>query len=90
MLQIAPSLVTTVNREYFTEVGKKGVPSMNPLSLEYRDWWKTQRDRCLHGYWVGGVWMPGRLYFYVNFWNIELNKNGALRKSKGIAMLRIS
>lgn len=69
------------------------------------NWWYTQRDRCLNGYWVddaiekGGdaiidgrdaiwhgddcylvdydhwiynrrVWIPGRFYFYLNFWPI--------------------
>ena len=25
-----------------------------------------EKKRCIEGYWVGGVWMPGNLYFYVN------------------------
>lgn len=77
-----------VNREYFIEVARKGVPKMHPLSLEYRQWWKEQLHRCKYGYRVGGVYMPGRLYFYVNFWNIELNKGNSKRKSIGIPELR--
>lgn len=38
-----------------------------PGSLQYIDFWKEQLHRCVHGYTVGGVWIPGVYYFYLNF-----------------------
>lgn len=60
-----------VNNELFIE---KEIPKLNPLSYEYQDYWREQKRRCIEGYWVGGKWMPGNLYFYVNFATILLNK----------------
>ena len=77
-----------INPSYFNEVGRKGVPKMSPYSAEYRLWWKEQKGRCMDGYSVGGKFMPGRLYFYVNFWNIELSDQSTGRKKMGIAWLR--
>ncbi len=77
-----------VNTDYFLEVAKKGIPKMSPVSKEYRDWWKEQRRRCVEGYVVGGVWMPGRLYWHLNFWYIEQNPSGNQRKAKGLPTLR--
>lgn len=37
---------------------------------KYRDWWHEQRRRCIQGYEVGGVKIPGTLYCYLNFWRI--------------------
>lgn len=51
------------------------IPKLNPLSLEYREYWKEQARRCIQGHWVGGKWMSGNLYFYINFWHILLNKS---------------
>ena len=37
-------------------------------SLEYSQFWRTQKDRILNGYKPnGGVWIPGNYYFYLNF-----------------------
>ena len=47
------------------------------------------RDRCIEGYWVGGVWMPGNLYFYINYWTILLNKTAHSKtKTPGKPFLR--
>jgi len=48
---------------------------MNPLSREYKIWWKTEKRKCIEGYWSSGKWMPGLIYFYINFWKIQLNKD---------------
>jgi len=61
-----------INDSLFLE---KEVPEHHPLSLEYRTYWKEQKKRCIEGYWIGGKWMPGNLYFYINFWHILLNKS---------------
>lgn len=41
-------------------------------------WWYEQKQRCLNGYTVKNatdtnldVWIPGRYYFYLNFWPIR-------------------
>jgi hypothetical protein len=34
---------------------------------KYRDFWDEQFDRCINGYDTGGIHIPGRYYFYINF-----------------------
>jgi len=41
-------------------------------------WWEKQHKRCMEGYIVKNatnfgedVWIPGRMYFYLNFWPIK-------------------
>lgn len=34
---------------------------------EYFDYWHLHETRCQKGYSVGGIWIPGRYYFYLNF-----------------------
>jgi len=77
-----------INDNLFREIAISGVPNINPLSPEYKQFWAEQRRRCIYGYTVGGKWMPGKLYWYINFWNIErqFSKNG--RKQKGLPELR--
>lgn len=36
-------------------------------SRDYKDYWQIQTQRCEEGYSVGGLWIPGRHYFYLNF-----------------------
>jgi hypothetical protein len=62
----------------------KEVPKLNPLSRDYLKFWKEQKKLCIEGYWSGGRWMPGNLYFYINYWHIKLNKD-AHSKTKTIA-----
>jgi hypothetical protein len=59
-------------------------PTLHPHSMEYLVFWREEKRRCMEGYWVGGKWMPGILYFFVNHWHIELNKK-ATSKVKTIA-----
>jgi hypothetical protein len=74
-----------INNELFIE---KEIVKLHPASLEYKEYWKEQKRRCIEGYWVGGKWMPGNLYFYINFWTILLNKTSAsTAKSKGRPLL---
>ena len=51
------------------------VPVLSPASPEYGVFWKEQKKLCDHGVWSGGLWRPGTLYHYVNFWHIEVKKN---------------
>ena len=56
-------------------VAKTGIPDFadsrrNPDVLGtrlWRDWWLEQIDYCINGYRTGGMWLPGRLYKYLNF-----------------------
>lgn len=84
------SFVTINNRNNFL-VSK--VPEFHPDSLNYLNYWKIQKKRCIEGFWgkddedlsynldeelsdniknSKGKWrfMPGNLYFYVNFGTI--------------------
>jgi hypothetical protein len=64
------------------------VSPMNPYSLEYREFWREQKKRCIDGYWVSGKYMPGQLYFYVNFWMIKLKKDKGKGEYIGRPLLR--
>ena len=33
----------------------------------HTEFWNEQIDRCINGYTTGGVYIPGRYYFYLNF-----------------------
>jgi hypothetical protein len=50
------------------------------FSADAREFWREMKRRCIEGYWVGGKFMPPQLYFYVNFWNILLNKGKSKSK----------
>jgi hypothetical protein len=67
----------------------KEIPKFHPSSEEYLLFWREEKKRCIEGYWVGGTWMPGNLYFYVNFWTILLNKTATSKtKTPGKPFLR--
>lgn len=36
-------------------------------SREWIEWWTEEERRCQEGYTVGGLWIPGRHYHYLNF-----------------------
>lgn len=62
-----------VNTQYFSEAAiaykkNSGMYTKAPRgSREYYDFWELQDKRCLEGYKVGDLWIPGRYYFYLNF-----------------------
>lgn len=64
-----------LNEEYII----KEIPNFNPISQHFErlSWWKEQKKRCIEGYWIRGKWMPGVLYYYVNFHYILLSSGGA-------------
>lgn len=42
----------------------------NPKCVDtqaYEDFWSEQFDRCVNGYETGGIWIPGRYYYFLNF-----------------------
>lgn len=62
---------------------KTEIPVLNPLGLDYLNFWKQEKKRCIEGYWQQGKYMPGVAYQYINHWKIELNK-GKNSKNKVI------
>lgn len=64
------------------------IPDYHPLSMDYRDYWREFRRKCIEGYWQSGVWMPGSLFFYVNANTIKRNVNGSKVKQFARPILR--
>lgn len=60
-----------INNEYFLLDQKDWV--LDKKSVEYLPFWAEQKQRCIEGVTIGGVWIPGRLYFYINFGTIEVD-----------------
>lgn len=57
----------------------KEIPLFNPHSLDFTTsdgWWGQEKRKCIEGTWSGGKFMPGLLYFYINFWKIKLTIPG--------------
>lgn len=40
-------------------------------SRDYFQYWKEQEKRCLYGFKCGDLWIPGRMYDYLNFFPIS-------------------
>ena len=67
----------------------KEIPKLHPASEEYLLFWREEKKRCIEGHWIGGTWMPGNLYFYINYWTILLNKSAHSKtKTPGKPFLR--
>jgi len=71
-----------INNEVFREEAKHfdkyGFYCPDPyLSYGWLEYWKEQRRRCIEGYEVAGVRIPGNMYNYLNFTQIY-------DKSKGV------
>jgi hypothetical protein len=62
-----------VNTRYFSEAAldwkkNKGIYTRAPIgSREYQEYWDMHEERCMNGYKVADLWIPGRHYFYLNF-----------------------
>ena len=53
------------------------IPKFHPVLEHYErlSFWKAEKRKCIEGYWQQGKWMPGPLYYYVNFHNIQFKAN---------------
>lgn len=69
----------SINRELITEKLEK----FNPLTEEYKNYWKVIKRKCIEGYWIGNTYIPATIYFYRNIWNIKLNKENSKSKTIG-------
>lgn len=62
-----------VNTRYFSEAATDfrkngGRYCLAPVgSREWNEYWDMQEQRCANGYSVGGLWISGRHYWYLNF-----------------------
>lgn len=68
----------------------KDIPNFHP-ELEYYErvgFWKEEKRRCIEGYWVSGKWMPGPLYYYINFHNIQFEDDTSVAQAFGLPFLR--
>jgi len=66
------------------------VPRYHP-ELEYYErmtFWGQQKRKCIEGEWVSGKWMPGPLYYYINFHNILFEDDSSVSQASGLPFLR--
>ena len=54
-----------------------------PGTYQYKEFWDEQVNRCLKGYQIGDLWIPGPYYFYLNFFPI-LGKDPVTGRKKKI------
>jgi hypothetical protein len=66
------------------------IPKFHAISQQYdrTAFWKEQKRRMIEGYWSGGKWMPGTLYYYCNFHTIRFEEEGAASRRIGRPWLR--
>ncbi len=66
------------------------IPNYHP-ELQYYEritFWGDQKRKCIEGHWIGGQWMPGPLYYYVNFHNILFEDDSSVSQALGLPWLR--
>lgn len=49
-------------------------------SYYYDEYWDEEETRCIDGYSVGGIWIPGDYYFYLNYCNIQIVEEIDIKK----------
>jgi hypothetical protein len=68
----------------------KEIPNFHP-ELEFYDrlaFWQGEKRKCIEGYWSSGKWMPGPLYYYINFHNIQFEDDSSVAQAFGLPFLR--
>lgn len=68
----------------------KEIPNLHP-ELEYYEriaFWGEQKRYCIEGKWSSGKWMPGPLYYYINFHNILFEDETSVAQAVGLPWLR--
>ena len=90
-----------VNTRYFSEAAINFKKNGNLYtraphgSRDYYQFWEEEERRCRNGYSVGGLWIPGRYYFYLNHYQIYRVPDSIIvenwnRRLKGVPMLKTS
>ena len=66
------------------------IPKFHPVLEHYErlSFWKAEKRKCIEGYWQQGKWMPGPLYYYVNFHNIQFEDDSSVAQAFGLPFLR--
>lgn len=66
------------------------IPNFNPISdrYEYMDFWRREKRQCIEGAWHSGKWMPGPLYYYINFFPIKLQDQKSVGETLALPWLR--
>ncbi len=67
-------IITSISNSNFIHYAK----TLHPFHPNYRQYWLQEYSRIIEGYWNSGVFMPPKLYFYVNHGTIQ-KKKGNLR-----------
>lgn len=70
-------------------INQKSVPTEE--DSEYKSFWDYQKNICLNGCTIDGIFIPGTLYFHLNFWNTAIdykNENGKSRQKYANPLLR--
>jgi len=46
-----------------------------PKSIDegYEEYWDKERERCEDGVYLDSVYIPGKLYFHLNYWHVEVD-----------------
>lgn len=68
------SILFSPAAELFRKNKKAGNPCYTtalPGTTQFKKFWIQEKHRCLNGYTVGGVYIPGEYYFYLNYCLIE-------------------
>ena len=82
-------MIAISSDRYTPVVNDKNLKDLRKGTADYYEWWNTQIDRCVNGYKPhGGVFIPGRYYFYLNFCKILLFDEAKNRKTFGSPMYR--
>lgn len=66
---------THIHKKYQPVIyhGIPNLPYSEDPSSEYYQWWGEQFNRCINGYKPDSyAWIPGRLYFHLNFCKIKM------------------
>lgn len=90
-----------VNTRYFSEAAinfrKNGdLYTRAPHgSRDYYAFWEEEERRCRYGYSVGGLWIPGRYYFYLNHFQIykipdQVILENEQRRKQGLPQIKTS
>lgn len=70
------------------KIGK--IPNFHPIFEKHErfSFWKDEKRKCIEGFWSGGKWMPGSLYYYVNYHNILFEDDSSVSQAIGLPFLR--
>lgn len=66
----------------------KELPQYHPASQKYISFWKEEKRKCIEGVWISGKYMPGKLYYYINYGTIKRNLGTSKVKTYAKPLLR--